>query len=35
VRAEAAERNPALDYPGGKATVVTHPPLARTATQHS
>jgi folate-binding protein YgfZ len=35
VRAEAVERNPALDYPGGTATVVTHPPLARTATQHS
>ena len=35
VRAEAVERNPALDYPGGTATVVTHPPIARTATQHS
>jgi folate-binding protein YgfZ len=35
VRAEAVERNPALDYPSGTATVVTHPPLARTATQHS
>jgi folate-binding protein YgfZ len=35
VRAEAVERNPVLDYPGGTATVVTHPPLARTATQHS
>jgi folate-binding protein YgfZ len=35
VRAEAVERNPALDYSGGTATVVTHPPLARTATQHS
>jgi folate-binding protein YgfZ len=35
VRAEAVERNPALDYPGGTAAVVTHPPLARTATQHS
>ena len=35
VRAEAVERSPALDYPGGTATVVTHPPLARTATQHS
>jgi folate-binding protein YgfZ len=27
VRSEAIERHPALDYPGGTATLITHPPL--------
>jgi folate-binding protein YgfZ len=35
VRSEAVERQPTLDYPGGTATLVTHPPLARSATQPS
>jgi folate-binding protein YgfZ len=35
VRSEAVERQPRLDYPGGTATLVTHPPLARSATQPS
>lgn len=35
VRSEAAERQPALDYPGGTAAVLTHPALARTVTEHS
>jgi folate-binding protein YgfZ len=29
------DRQPTLDYPGGTATLVTHPPLARTASQSS
>jgi folate-binding protein YgfZ len=33
VRADAVERHPSLDYPGGTATIVPHPPLARTASQ--
>ena len=33
VRTDAVERHPVLDYSGGTATLVTHPPLARTATQ--
>jgi folate-binding protein YgfZ len=33
VRSEAVERQPTLDYTGGTATLVTHPPLARSATQ--
>ena len=35
VRTDAVERHPVLDYSGGTATLVTHPPLARTATQPS
>ena len=35
VRSEAVERQPTLDYPGGIATLVTHSPLAQTATQPS
>jgi folate-binding protein YgfZ len=35
VRTEAVVRHPVLDYPGGTATLVTHPPLARSATQTS
>jgi folate-binding protein YgfZ len=35
VRSEAVERQPTLDYPGGTATLVTHSPLARTASQPS
>jgi folate-binding protein YgfZ len=35
VRSEAVERRSTLDYPGGTATLVTHPPLARTASQSS
>jgi folate-binding protein YgfZ len=35
VRSEAVEHQPTLDYPGGAATLVTHPPLARAATQSS
>ncbi|HEY3989924.1 MAG TPA: folate-binding protein [Acidobacteriaceae bacterium] len=35
VRTEAVERHPALDYPGGSATLVPHPPLARNAAQPS
>ena len=35
VRGEAVDRQPSLDYPGGTATLVTHPPLARSATQPS
>jgi folate-binding protein YgfZ len=35
VRSETVERQPSLDYPGGTATLVAHPPLARTATQSS
>jgi folate-binding protein YgfZ len=38
VRSQAdadTDRQPTLDYPGGTATLVTHPPLARTATQPS
>jgi folate-binding protein YgfZ len=35
VRSEAVERQPTLDYPGGTATLVTHPPFARSATQPS
>jgi folate-binding protein YgfZ len=35
VRADAVERHPTLNFPGGTATLVTHPPLARTATQPS
>jgi folate-binding protein YgfZ len=38
VRSEAdgnTDRRPTLDYPGGTATLVTHPPLARTASQSS
>jgi folate-binding protein YgfZ len=35
VRSEIVERQPSLDYPGGAATVVSHPPLARTASQAS
>jgi folate-binding protein YgfZ len=35
VRTEAVERRPALEYPGGTATLVTHPPLARATTQSS
>ena len=34
-RGEVIDRRPTLDYPGGTATLVTHPPLARTATQPS
>jgi folate-binding protein YgfZ len=33
VRADAVDRHPVLDYSGGTATLVTHPPLSRTATQ--
>jgi folate-binding protein YgfZ len=33
VRSEAVERQPTLDYTGGTATLITHPPLPRTATQ--
>jgi folate-binding protein YgfZ len=33
VRADIVEREPSLDYPGGTATLVPHPPLARTPTQ--
>ena len=33
VRTDAVERHPVLDYSGGTATLVTHPPLSRTATQ--
>jgi folate-binding protein YgfZ len=35
VRTEAVARHPVLDYPGGTATLVIHPPLARSATQTS
>jgi folate-binding protein YgfZ len=35
VRSEAVERRSTLDYPGGTATLVTQPPLARTASQSS
>jgi folate-binding protein YgfZ len=35
VRSDVVERQPALDYPGGTATLVTRSPLARTATQPS
>ncbi len=35
VRTEAVVRHPVLDYPGGTATLVTHPPLARSAPQTS
>jgi folate-binding protein YgfZ len=34
-RGEAIDRQPTLDYPGGTATLVTHSPLARTASQSS
>ncbi len=34
-RGEAFDRQPALDYPGGIATLVTHSPLARPAAQPS
>jgi folate-binding protein YgfZ len=34
-RSEAVERQPVLDYPGGTATLVTHSPLARAASQNS
>jgi folate-binding protein YgfZ len=33
VRADIVEREPSLDYPGGTATLVPHPPLARTPAQ--
>jgi folate-binding protein YgfZ len=33
VRTDAVERHPVFDYSGGTATLVTHPPLSRTATQ--
>jgi folate-binding protein YgfZ len=35
VRTEAVVRHPVLDYPAGKATLLTHPPLARSAPQSS
>jgi folate-binding protein YgfZ len=35
VRSELVERQPSLDYPGGTATLVTHPPLARIIAQPS
>jgi aminomethyltransferase len=35
VRSDALERHPVLDYPGGTATLLSHPPLARAATQPS
>jgi folate-binding protein YgfZ len=35
VRNDVVERQRSLDYPGGTATLVTHPPLARTTTQPS
>ena len=35
VRGEAIDRQPALDYPGGTATLVTHSPLARPVAQPS
>jgi folate-binding protein YgfZ len=35
VRTEAVARHPVLDYPGGTATLVIHPPLARSAPQTS
>jgi folate-binding protein YgfZ len=35
VRSESVERQPALDYPGGIATLVTQSPLARAATKIS
>jgi folate-binding protein YgfZ len=35
VRSEAVERQPALDYPGGTATLVTHSPFVRPAAQPS
>jgi folate-binding protein YgfZ len=35
VRADAVERHPVLEYSSGTATLITHPPLARTATQPS
>jgi folate-binding protein YgfZ len=35
VRSEAVERRSTLDYPGGTATLVTHSPLAQTASQPS
>ena len=35
VRADAVERHPALDYSGGTATLVIHPPISRTAMQPS
>ena len=28
VRDEAIQRHPVVDYPGGTATILTHPPLA-------
>ncbi len=34
-RGEAIDRQPTLDYPGGTATLVTHSPLARPASQPS
>jgi hypothetical protein len=33
VRADIVEREPSLDYSGGTATLVPHPPLARTPAQ--
>jgi len=33
VRADAVDRHPVLDYSGGTATLVTRPPVSRTATQ--
>jgi folate-binding protein YgfZ len=35
VRSDAVERHPVLDYPGGTATLLPHPPLARATTQPS
>jgi folate-binding protein YgfZ len=35
VRSDIVERQPELDYPGGTATLLTHPPLARSAAQSS
>jgi folate-binding protein YgfZ len=35
VRADAVERHPVLDYSGGTATLVIHPPISRTAMQPS
>jgi folate-binding protein YgfZ len=35
VRSEAVERQPAFDYPGGRATLLTHHPIARTPSQPS
>jgi folate-binding protein YgfZ len=35
VRNEAIERHPVVNYPGGTATVLTHPPLARDVAQSS